>query len=186
VASTDGPITGLALRYATALFELASEQGALDTLGADLSSLKSLLAESPDLTRLVLSPLYAREDQAKAMRAVLTKAGAAPLTVKLVLLLAQKSRLFALADIIRSYEQLLAKHKGEVAAEVTSARPLSDAETEELKRVLKAKLGQEPKLDLHVDPTLLGGLKLKVGSRMIDSSLKAKLSGLSAAMKGRA
>jgi F-type H+-transporting ATPase subunit delta len=101
-----------------------------------------------------------------------------------VLLLAQKRRLFALADIIRAFEVLLARHRGEIAAEITSAHELSAAETAELKRVLKDKLGREPRLTAHVDPKLLGGLVLKVGSRMIDSSLRAKLDGLRAAMKG--
>ena len=98
MASTEGPITGLALRYATALFELGSETGGLDALDADFSKLKALLGESPELTRLVRSPLYSREDQARAMKAVLVKAQAAPITTKLVLLLAQKGRLFALRD----------------------------------------------------------------------------------------
>jgi F-type H+-transporting ATPase subunit delta len=118
------------------------------------------------------------------MAAVLAKAGAGDLTRKLVLLLAQKRRLFALADIIRAFEFLLARHRGEVAVEITSAHGLSVAETAELGRVLKDKLGREPRLTAHVDPKLLGGLVLKVGSRMIDSSLRAKLEGLRAAMKG--
>jgi F-type H+-transporting ATPase subunit delta len=172
------------LRYATAVFELASEEGALDTLAADLAALKKMLAASPELTRLVRSPVLNRDQQAQGMEQVLKKAGAADLTRRLVLLLARKRRLFALSGIIRAFEDLLAKHRGEVAAEVISARPLSSAETEELKRTLKAKLGREPKLDLHVDPSLLGGLRLKVGSRMIDSSLRTKLDSLRTAMKG--
>ena len=184
MASGDSQIAGLALRYATAVFELAAEERSIDTLAADLAELKSLLKESAELARLVRSPLFSREDQAKGMEGVLAKAGASALTRKLVLLLAEKRRLFALADVIRAFEQILAKHKGEVAAEVTSARALSPEEAAELKRVLKDKLGREPKLELRVDPALLGGLKLKVGSRMIDSSLRSKLDGLRAAMKG--
>jgi F-type H+-transporting ATPase subunit delta len=184
VASKNSHSAGLALRYATAAFELAAEERAIDRLAADLAELKTLLQRSPELTRLVRSPLFSREDQAKGMEAVLAKAGAADLTRKLVLLLAQKRRLFALADIIRAFEQLLARHRGEVAAEVTSAHELSAAETAELRAVLKDKLGREPRLTTHVDPKLLGGLVLKVGSRMIDSSLRAKLDGLRAAMKG--
>ena len=175
---------GLALRYATAIFELAAEERAIDDLAADLASLKTLLAASPELARLVRSPLFSREDQANGMEAVLKAAGAGALARKLVLLLAQKRRLFALSEIIRAFEQLLARHRGEVAADVVSARALSAAETAELKRVLKDKLGREPRLSLQVDPTLLGGLKLKLGSRMIDSSLRTKLDGLRAAMKG--
>jgi len=149
-----------------------------------LSSLKTLLAESPELNRLVRSPLFSREEQGRGMEAVLAKAGAGDLTRKLVLLLAQKRRLFALADIIRSFEQLLARHRGEIAAEVVSARELSPAETAELRNILKDKLGREPRLTAQVDPKLLGGLVLRIGSRMIDSSLRTKLDGLRAAMKG--
>jgi F-type H+-transporting ATPase subunit delta len=184
VASKNSHSAGLALRYATAAFELAAEERAIDQLAADFAQLKTLLQESPELARLVRSPLFTREEQAKGMAAVLAKAGADDLTRKLVLLLAQKRRLFALAGIIRAFEQLLARHRGEVAAEITSAHELSAAETAELRRVLKDKLGREPRLTAHVDPKLLGGLVLKVGSRMIDSSLRAKLDGLRAAMKG--
>jgi F-type H+-transporting ATPase subunit delta len=184
VTTDDSRTGGLAMRYATAVFELAAEERAVDSLAADLGSLKGFLLVSPELARLVRSPLFSREDQAKCMEAVLVKAGAGPLTRKLVLLLAQKRRLFALADVIRAFEQLLARQRGEVAAQVTSARPLSPDEADELKRALKAKLGREPRLDLRVDPSLLGGLRLKLGSRMIDSSLRTKLEGLRAAMKG--
>jgi F-type H+-transporting ATPase subunit delta len=184
VASKNSHSAGLALRYATAAFEQAAEERALDRLAADFTQMKALLQQSPELARLVRSPLFSREEQAKGMEAVLVTAGAGDLTRKLVLLLAQKRRLFALADIIRAFELLLARHRGEVAAEVVSARELSAAETAELRAVLKDKLGREPRLTSHVDPTLLGGLVLKVGSRMIDSSLRAKLDGLRAAMKG--
>jgi F-type H+-transporting ATPase subunit delta len=184
VASDERQIAGIAKRYATAAFELAAEERAIDSLASDLARLKSMLAESPELTRLVRSPMFSREDQAKGMEAVLKKAGAGDLARKLVLLLAQKRRLFTLSGVIRAFEALLARHRGEVAAEVTSARSLSTGETAELKRVLKDKLGREPRLDLNVDPSLLGGLKLKLGSRMIDSSLRTKLEGIRAAMKG--
>ena len=184
MASDKGHIGGLALRYATAVFELAAEERAIDSLAADLAGLKAMLAASPELTRLVRSPVFTREQQAKGMEAVLAKAGAGDLARKLVLLLAEKRRLFALADVIGAFENLLARHRGEVAAEVTSARPLSAEETAELRRVLKDKLGREPRLTTHVDPKLLGGLKLKLGSRMIDSSLRTKLDSLRAAMKG--
>jgi F-type H+-transporting ATPase subunit delta len=108
----------------------------------------------------------------------------APLTKRFVLLLAAKRRLFVLLDAIRDFDDLLARQRGEIDAEVASARPLGDSETAELKRVLKAKFGREPQLETRVDPTLLGGLVVKVGSRMIDSSLRAKLNGMRAAMKG--
>jgi F-type H+-transporting ATPase subunit delta len=185
LASDNSHIAGLAQRYANAVFELASEAGAIDQVAADFLQVKTMLKDSPELSRLVRSPLFSREAQAKGIEAVLARAGTGDLTRKLALLLAQKRRLFALGDIIRAYEQLLARHRGEVAAEVTSARALSETETAELRRVLKDKLGREPRLTAHVDPSLLGGLVLKVGSRMIDSSLRSKLDGLRAAMKGQ-
>jgi len=185
LASDDSHIAGLALRYANAVFELAAEERGIDRLAADFQTVKALLQESPDLRRLVRSPLFSREEQAKGMEAVLARAGTGDLTRKLVLLLAQKRRLFALADVIRAFEQLLARHRGEVAAEVTSARELSAAEMAELRTMLKDKLGREPRVTAHVDPKLLGGLVLKVGSRMIDSSLRTKLDSLRAAMKGQ-
>jgi F-type H+-transporting ATPase subunit delta len=185
LASDNSHIAGLALRYANAIFELAAEERAVEAVEADFVMLKSLLKQSPELTRLVRSPLFSREDQARGMEAVLAKAGASDLTRKLILLLAQKRRLFALTNIIGAFEQLLARDRGEVAAEVISARALSAAETAELRTVLKNKLGREPRLTAQVDPALLGGLVLKVGSRMIDSSLRSKLDGLRAAMKGQ-
>jgi F-type H+-transporting ATPase subunit delta len=185
LASDNSHIAGLALRYANAVFELAAEERGIDRLAADFQTLKTMLQQSPELLRLVRSPLFSREDQARGMEAVLAKAGTGDLTRKLVLLLAQKRRLFALADVIRAFEQLLAKHRGEVAAEVTSARELSAAEVSELRSILKDKLGREPRITTHVDEKLLGGLVLRVGSRMIDSSLRTKLDSLRAAMKGQ-
>jgi len=184
VASDTSHIAGLALRYANAVFDLAAEERGIDRVATDFAALKTMLHNSPELTRLVRSPLFSREDQARGMEAVLKQAGASDLTRKLVLLLAQKRRLFALTNIIRAFEELLARHRGEIAAEVTSARELTAAEASELRRVLRDKLGREPKLTAHVDPKLLGGLVVRVGSRMIDSSLRTKLDGLRAAMKG--
>ena len=174
----------MAGRYATAVFELAQEAKSLDALEKDFISLKAMIAGSADLARLVKAPVFTSEQQSKAMKALLDKAGASALTKQFVLLLASKRRLFALGDVIRAFEGLLAKQRGEVAASVTSARALSDSETAELKAVLKSKLGREPRLETRVDPTLLGGLVVKVGSRMIDSSLRTKLSGIRAAMRG--
>jgi F-type H+-transporting ATPase subunit delta len=184
VASNNRQSAGLALRYARAAFELAADEHAIDLLAADLASLMRILQDSPELTRLVRSPVFSRTEQAAGMEAVLAKAGASALTKKLVLLLARKRRLFALADIIHAFEHLVARHKGEIAAEVISARALSADETAELTRMLKDKLGREPRLTAEVDPGLLGGLVVKVGSRMIDSSLRSKLDSLRAAMKG--
>ena len=171
---------GVAKRYAHALFELAQDTGSVDQVSADLASLRRAMETSADLRRLVSA-----EDQAKALKAILDKMGANALTAKFVLLLAQKRRLPVLTQIIQAYEHLMAASRGETEAEVTAARSLSDAEIAELKSVLKARLGKEPRLNSKVDPTLLGGLVVKVGSRMIDSSLRTKLDGLRQAMKGQ-
>ncbi len=175
---------GLAGRYANALFELAQDQKSVDAVSADLASLRRALENSPDLTRLVRSPVFSAEDHAKALKAILEKMGANVLTTKFVLLLAEKRRLFVLTQIMAAYEHLVAKSRGETEAEVTAARHLNDDEIAELKSALKSKLGKEPRLHARIDPTLLGGLIIKVGSRMIDSSLRTKLEGLAAAMKG--
>ena len=175
---------GLAGRYANAVFELARDQKAVDAVSSDLAGLRRAVETSPDLARLVRSPVFSAEDHAKALKAILEKMGVHPLTIKFVLLLAQKRRLFVLNQIITAYESLVAKSRGETEAEVTSARHLQDDEIAELKAVLKSKLGKEPRLHSRIDPTLLGGLIIKVGSRMIDSSLRTKLDGLRSAMKG--
>ncbi len=177
--------TGLAGRYATALFELATERKAVEGVSADMGAFRRAMDGTPDLARLVKSPVFSREDQAKALKPVLEKMGASALTIQFVLLLAFKRRLFALEGIIAGFERMLARSRGETEAEVTSARPLADGELNELKNTLKAKLGREPRLHTKVDPSLLGGLVVKVGSRMIDTSLRTKLSGIRAAIKGQ-
>ena len=176
--------TGLASRYATALFELAGEQKSVDAVSADLASFKRAMDANADLARLVKSPVFSREDQARALTPVLEKMGVNKLTSQFLLLLAAKRRLFALEGMIAGYERLVARSRGETEAEVTSARALGDAELAELKTTLKAKLGREPRLNTKVDPSLLGVLVVKVGSRMIDTTLRTKLSGIRAVMKG--
>jgi F-type H+-transporting ATPase subunit delta len=175
---------GLAERYATAILELAQEEKSVEIVERDLASLKDAIASSTDLSRFVRSPVFSRADHAKGMRAVLAEIGAAQLTTRFILTLAAKRRLFALAEIIRAFQRQLAKIRGEVDAQVTSARALSDSELLDLKATIRAKLGREPRLDAKVDPSLLGGLVVKVGSRMIDSSLKNKLNGIRLAMRG--
>jgi F-type H+-transporting ATPase subunit delta len=175
---------GLAKRYAQALFELAQDARAVDVVSTDLASLRRAMETSPDLRRLVSSPAFSAENQAKALKAILEKMGANDLTTKFVLLLSHKRRLSALGQITGAYEHLVATARGETEAEVTAACALSDTEIAELKSVLKSRLGKEPRLHSKVDPTLLGGLVVKVGSRMIDSSLRTKLDGLRSAMKG--
>ena len=177
-------LSGIAGRYALAVFELAVETKSIDAVQRDLQALKTMLAESADLARLVRAPVFARDDQAKGMRAVMAAAGADILTVRFVALLCAKRRLFLLPDVIRDFNTLVEREKGEIEAQVISARPLSNAQTEELKRVLKGKLGRDPLLKTDVDPMLLGGLVVKIGSRMIDSSLRSKLNGIRLAMRG--
>lgn len=185
MASEEPVVSGLAGRYATALLELAHEEKSVAAVAADLAALKSMIAESPDLALFVRAPVFSRDEHQKGMDALLRRIEAAPLTVRFVLTLARKRRLFALMDIIRSFETLLSRQRGEVAAEVTSAQPLSDAQVAELKAALKSKLARDARLEMKVDPSLLGGLIVKVGSRMIDSSLRTKLEGMRAAMRGR-
>jgi len=185
VASEEPQISGLAGRYATALFELAQEERAVEIVERDFAALSSLVAASADLARLVRAPVFSRDDQKKGMDAVLRRMEATPLTVRFALLLASKGRLFILLDVIKAFEFLAARQRGEVRAEVTSARPLSDAEVSELRAVLKSRLGRDARLNAKVDPSLLGGLIVKVGSRMIDSSLRTKLDGLRAALRGQ-
>ena len=175
---------GLAGRYALAVFELAQEEKSVDAVSKDFVSLKTMMSESPDLMRLVRAPVFSREEQAAGMNGVMHRMEASPLTRRFILLLASKRRLFALADIIRAYENLVSKQKGEVAAQVTSARPLSDDQVAELKAILKSKLSRDIRLDARVDPSLLGGLIVQVGSRMIDSSIRTKLNGMRLAMRG--
>jgi F-type H+-transporting ATPase subunit delta len=174
----------VAARYATALFDLATQARAIEPVSRDMTALKALLASSPDLARLAQAPVFSTEDQRAGMDAILRRIEAAPLTVRFVLTLAKKRRLFALSDIIRAFEELLSRQKGEVYAEVVAARPLSEPEAAELRRALKSKLGRDPRLTAKVDPGLLGGLVVKVGSRMIDSSLRTKLEALRSAMRG--
>ena len=185
MASEKAHETGLAGRYANAMFELAQEQGLVDAVAADFAALRATMTASSDFARLVKSPLFSHEDQARALKPVLEQMGVNALTAKFLLTLTGKRRLFALEGVIAAYDRLVARLKGEVQAEVTSAHPLSNAQEAELKSVLKAGLGREPRLHTRVDCTLLGGLVVKVGSRMIDSSIRTKLNGIRAAMRGR-
>jgi len=166
---------GLAGSYANALFELAQDHKVVDAVSADLASLRRALETSPDLARLVRSPVFSAADHAKALNAILEKMGAQALTTKFVLLLAQKRRLFILIHVITAFESLLAKSRGETEAEVTAARALNDSEIAELKSVLKSKLGKEPRLHSKIDPTLLGGLVVRVGDEVIDGSIAHRL-----------
>jgi F-type H+-transporting ATPase subunit delta len=184
VTDTSSFVSGVAHRYASALFELALEANALDKVAADLDAFGALLSESADLDRLVKSPVFRAEDQSRAIGAVLDRAGIAGFAANFILLAARNRRLFAIADMIRGYRQLVAAHKGEVTAEVVSAEPLGEAQLAALKQALiGASSAKEIRVAAKVDPSILGGLIVKVGSRMIDTSLKTKLSSLKVALK---
>ena len=174
----------MAGRYAAALFDLAKEQKQLNEVANDFKALSALLDESVDLRRLVHSPVISADEQAKALKAVLTKAGSAPLTLNFVLLIARNRRLFALRDMMRNYSSLLARERGEVTADVATAHPLTEAQLTQLKDVLRINIGKDVQVNTRVDAGLLGGLVVKVGSKMIDSSLRTKLNNLKVAMKG--
>ena len=174
---------GLAARYAAALFELADEKKALDAVADDLKALKKLIAESAELRRLTKSPVIGRREQSRAMAAILDKAGASELVKRFVGLVAENRRLFALPQMIEAYLAELAQRRGELTAEVISARPLDDASRQRLADAIKRTAGQSVTVDLQVDPGLIGGLVVKVGSRMIDSSLRTKLNRMQIAMK---
>lgn len=176
-------VSGMAGRYATALFELADEAGALDSVQADLDRLSGFIAESEDLARLVKSPVFTAEEQLGAISAILDQAGISGLAGNFVKLVAKNRRLFALPRMIAEFAALVARKRGETSADVTVAQPLSDEHLAALKATLAEKTGKDVKLDVTVDPSILGGLVVKLGSRMVDASLKTKLNSIRHAMK---
>ncbi len=176
--------TGLAGRYATALYELAEENRALDQVAADLRSLQTMIGESSDLKRMIRSPVITRADQGKAIAEILSKAGASDLTKRFAGVLAANRRLFVLPDIIDSYLAILAGRRGEVTAQVTSAKPLTERQVADLEANLRRSIGGKVSIEPHVDPDLLGGLVVRIGSRMVDSSLRTKLQQMRLALKG--
>jgi F-type H+-transporting ATPase subunit delta len=182
VATDDTIVEGVAGRYASALFELANESSKLSDVEKDLVTFQGLLDESSDLVRLVRSPVIAADDQARAIAVIVDKAGIGGLAANFLKLVSSNRRLFVIQDIIKAYRTLAAKARGEIAAEVTSAVPLSDEQVASLKETLKASMGKDVTLQSRVDPSLLGGLIVKVGSRMIDSSLKTKLQNIKVAL----
>lgn len=184
MAREDTGLFSLAGRYALALLELADDKKELDRVADDLRGLKSLLAESEDLRRLIRSPLLARADQARAMAAIMDKAEVGELTRRFVLVVADNRRLFALPEMIDAYLAELARRRGEVTAQVISAAELSDDQHAALVEALKKKIGGKVQIQVDVDPSLIGGLVVQVGSRMIDTSLRSKLQRLQLAMKG--
>lgn len=183
MANNDPMMASVAGRYASALYDLATEQNQLKPVEQGMTQLQALLNESADLRNMVRSPVLSADEQGKALAAVLEKAGIGGLTANFVKLIAKNRRLFTLPDMIKNFHTLTARGRGEMQAEVTSATALSDTQMQQLKETLKASVGKDVSIASHVDPSLLGGLIVKVGSRMIDSSLRTKLNNLKIAMK---
>jgi F-type H+-transporting ATPase subunit delta len=183
VASEEPIVSGMAGRYATALFELALEQGAIDAVKSDLDRFEALVAGSPDLLRLVRSPVFSAEEQLKALTAVLDKAGIGGVAANFLKVVTGNRRLFAVREMIKGYRAMVARHKGEVTAAVTVAEEPSQAHLDALREVLKSITGKAVDLDVKVDPAIIGGLVVKLGSRMVDSSLRTRLHAIKQAMK---
>jgi F-type H+-transporting ATPase subunit delta len=175
--------SGIAARYATAVFELARDSKTLDRLEADVRALDDALAESADFRSLIASPVISRGDQARATAALAAKMDLSPTTANTLALMSEKRRLFVLPQLLAALKAMIAEEKGEVTAEVTAARDLTKAQSDKLAKALKASVGREVKINLAVDESLIGGLVVKVGSKMIDSSVRSKLANLQNAMK---
>lgn len=183
MASEEPLIAGMAGRYATALFDLASETNAIDAVQTDLDRFDGLVAESADLLRLVRSPVFSADEQLQALGAVLDRAGIGGLAARFLKLVTSNRRLFAVRDMIKAFRALVARHKGEATAEVTVAERLNDKHLEALRAALKSVSGKDVDLDIKIDPSIIGGLVVKLGSRMVDTSLRTKLNAIKHAMK---
>jgi F-type H+-transporting ATPase subunit delta len=183
VAAEDPSVSGVSGRYATALFELARDEKSVDEVKADLDRFEVMLTESADLKRLVRSPVFAAEAQSRALTAVLDKAGLSGTSAKFLKVLTANRRLFVVSAVIRDFRSLVANFKGEATADVTVAEALSDKNLDALKTALKSVTGKDVALNVKVDPSIIGGLMVKLGSRMVDSSLRTKLNSIKHAMK---
>ncbi len=183
MAAQEPLVSGMAGRYATALFELARDTNAIDAVKTDLERFDTFISESADLARLVRSPVFSADEQLHGLSAVLERAGIGGLAAKFLKLVTNNRRLFAARDMVRGYRELVAKHKGEATAEITVAEELKDDHVAALRSALKAVTGKDVDLDIKVDPAIIGGLVVKLGSRMVDSSLRTKLNSIKHAMK---
>jgi F-type H+-transporting ATPase subunit delta len=182
-ANTPYGVSTMAGRYASALFELAGEANAIDAVKADLDRFDALIGESADLLRLVRSPVFSADAQLQALSAVLERAGIGGLAVRFLKLVTANRRLFAVRDMIGRFRELVAQHKGEATAEVTVAEPLKAEHLEALRATLNSVSGKNVDLDIKIDPAIIGGLVVKLGSRMVDTSLRSKLNAIKHAMK---
>ncbi|MGH6807765.1 MAG: F0F1 ATP synthase subunit delta [Ensifer adhaerens] len=183
VADTSQLISGVAERYASSLFDLAVEAGSVEAVGADLTRVQALIDGSDDLKRLIVSPVFSADDQFKAISAIVAKAGISGIVGNFLKVVARNRRLFALPGMIKAFRLIAARHRGEISADVTSAHALTAAQETELKATLKGVTGKDVTVNVTVDPSILGGLIVKVGSRQIDTSLRTKLSTLKLALK---
>ena len=173
----------VAERYAGALFDLARDSNSVDSIEQSLDKFLGLMSGSADLRRFILSPMFSNAEQEQGLTAILKSTGITGLARDFLLVLAKNRRLFAVENVIRAYKSLCAKARGEVEAEVISAVPLTKAQTQDLTDTLRQTLGKTPRLTATVDPKLLGGLIVRVGSQMIDTSLRTKLKNLEKVMK---
>jgi F-type H+-transporting ATPase subunit delta len=184
VAGEDSTVSGVAGRYARALFELALDAKSVDAVKADIEKFDAMVQDSADLQRLVRSPVFGAEERSRALAAVLAKAGISGLASNFLMFVTANRRLFSVGAMIRDFRKLVARWKGEVTAEITVAEKLSDARLEELKAALKSITGEKSvDLNIKIDPAIIGGLTVKLGSRMVDSSLRTKLNAIKHAMK---
>lgn len=183
MAKSSSPVSGVAERYAGSLYELAAQAKSVPQVEADLDRFKALLDGSPDLVRMIRSPVFSADDQFKAVAAIADKAKIGGLVGNFLRVVAKNRRLFAVPAMIETFHRIAAEQRGEVAAEVTSAHALTAAQQTELKAALKGVAGKDVSIAVTVDPSLLGGLVVKIGSRQIDTSLKTKLNSLKLALK---
>lgn len=183
MAAAEPLVSGMAGRYATALFDLARDANAIDAVKADLDRFDALVAESPDLSRLVRSPVFSAREQLQALSALLARAGISGLAANFLKLVTSNRRLFAVRDMVKGFRGLVADYKGEATAEVTVAEALKDDHAAALREALKAVSGKNVDLNIKIDPAILGGLVVKLGSRMVDTSLRTKLDAIRHAMK---
>jgi len=179
----DSRASDVGARYARALFDLCLETGVLDTVEADLKSLKGMIAESSDLRILLSSPRFSGEDKANGLSAIARRAELSDTTTRFLGVLAANRRASALGPIIAAFERLVETHRGVIAAHVTTAVPLSPTQSDTLSSALRTAFGKDPLIETHVDPAILGGLRVRVGSRLYDASLKSKLDSLKFALK---
>jgi F-type H+-transporting ATPase subunit delta len=184
VETSGGIRASLAGRYASALFDLARDQRQIDSVGRSLDALNQALVDSKDFAELVQSPLVSREEAARAFASIAPQVGLDPITTNFLGVLAGNGRKHQLQPVIRAFRRLSAEHRGETTADIVTARPLRDDQLAALKQQLRARAGREVTVDAQVDPQILGGIVVKLGSQRIDASIRTKLNRLAQAMKG--